>query len=284
MTWKDNGVHVDIANRRFRPGLEDYLNLNLAYLVHHTVASSTLSTAYTLPQRTPTTLIPLRSVKSLPDPYSLPISHLAVIPTPTGDVFHFALGLIIDADSGTEKDGKYEQRMCIHLDASSSYTDPSSLTRGVISIDYRPSPVLLPFLSRSSSLSNSSSTMIFTQNLSNEGASEPTLAPFVVTLRAGTRVHDIFECIFDKGGLDKYIFTDAGHGFRHFCATVLSHLSSAGIIEDAGVGETFEHYEEDGARVFWRKEPRMWTLDSTTHFAEAPLAAPYPINEENNSS
>ncbi|KAF9473104.1 hypothetical protein BDN70DRAFT_412774 [Pholiota conissans] len=52
------------------------------------------------------------------------------------------------------------------------------------------------------------------------------------------RVRDIFECIFDQGGLDKYTFTDAGHGCRHFCATVLSHLSSAGIIEDAGVGET----------------------------------------------
>ncbi|KAF9476449.1 hypothetical protein BDN70DRAFT_923289 [Pholiota conissans] len=238
MTWEDNGLHCFLV---------DSIN--------------TSAPAYTLPRRTPTTLIPIRSVKSLPDPYSLPISYLAVIPTPTGDVFHFTLGLIIDADSGTEKDDKDEQRMCIHLDASPSYTGPSILTRGVVSIDYRPSPVFLPFLFRSSSLSNSSSTMISMQDPSNKGASEPTLAPFVVALRAGMQVRVIFKCIFDQGGLDKYIFTDAGHGFRHFCATVLSDLSSAGIVEDAGVGETFEHYEEDGARVFGEKnlECGPWT-------------------------
>ncbi|KIJ94464.1 hypothetical protein K443DRAFT_683731 [Laccaria amethystina LaAM-08-1] len=134
--------------------------------------------------------------------------------TPDGTLFHFHLALV-------GEDGDF-----IRLDNAPSYTDMSCPMRGLLRVDY---DGLL-------------------------GAPPPEPEVFVAVVREGTDATTLCRYLLDQDKVEQYIFTDSGHGCRHWCATVLSRLADAGFV-DQEIGDIFAAYEEREVQKFGDKFP-----------------------------
>lgn len=134
--------------------------------------------------------------------------------TPDGTLFHFHLALV-------GEDGAF-----IRLDNAPSYTDMSCPMRGLLRIEYNGLP----------------------------WAPTPEPEVLVAPVREGTDAATLCRYLLDQHKVDQYIFTDSGHGCRHWCATALSRLADAGFV-DQEISDLFVAYEEREVRKLGDKFP-----------------------------